>query len=54
MDPGRGTDEHEKTAHVGRSCWFVASCLGENDLRINEENRTRPGTHRVVVQTQFS
>ena len=44
MGPGRGADEHEKTAHEGRSCWFVASCFGENALRINEENCSRPDT----------
>ena len=44
MVPGRVADEHEKTAHMGRSCWFVASCFGENGLRIISENRSRPDT----------
>ena len=47
--PRTRTDEREKTAHEGRSCWFVASCFGENGLRINGENRTRPDTTGVLL-----
>ena len=39
---------------MGRSYWFVGSCFGENGLRINEENRSRPGTTVVPVRRQFS
>ena len=49
LDSSRTRDgRDEKTVHAGRSCWFAVSCFGENGLRMNEENRSRPDTTYIL------